>query len=318
MEYSSIAGFDMSESDLIAMTRQELLNEGILSRLVPISRLEEVKAEIMGVLSSMTDQGLIKYINACFDLQLEKAISDPKSVLIMGLSSPKVCFRFANGGRTIDAIVPPTYLDYTSTKAKIESILGKTLGANNRKYGFLQIPAKLLAVRSGLAEYGRNNITYVGDFGSHVRLSVYATDVPVGEHEWHEKRMMDSCESCEVCLRNCPTGAIDKSRFLLRAERCLTLINEEETEIPGWVDSSWHNCLVGCLRCQDVCPVNHKVSKQYAEGISFSDDETEILKRTTRLEDLQGELREKVESSGLSNVYPVLPRNIVLLLNRRS
>lgn len=316
MNYPSITGLDMSEPDLISLTKQELLSERIPSKVVPISRLEEVKAEITEVMSGITDPGLIKYINACFDFRSEKTIHNPRSILVMGVPSPKIRFHLAHGDQEIDAIVPPTYLDHSSAKGCIESVLSKTLGARHREYTCLQIPAKLLAVRSGLAEYGRNNITYVGDLGSHVRLMVYASDLPCEDHEWHDKRLMSSCEHCELCLRNCPTGAIDKSRFLLRAERCLTFLNEEETEMPGWVDSSWHNCLVGCLRCQDVCPANRKVAKQYIEGVSFSDEETEMLKNTSRSEDLQAGLKQKLERSGLSALYPVLPRNITLLLDK--
>jgi len=307
----------MKEPGLIALTRQELLSAGIRSKVVPICRLEEVKAEITKAMSGMIDPGLVKYINGCFDFASEKAIRDPRSILIMGVPSSKTRFHLMHDGLEVEAIVPPTYLDHASAKVRIESVLARTIGEHHHEYASLQIPAKLLAVRSGLAEYGRNNITYVGDLGSHVRIMVYASDLPCEDHEWHDKRLMNSCERCELCLRNCPTGAIDKSRFLLRAERCLTFLNEEETEMPGWVDSSWHHCLVGCLRCQDVCPANKKVAKQHVEGVSFSDEETEMLKKTSRSEDLQAGLNEKVENSGLSKLYPVLPRNIALLLNKR-
>jgi len=294
-----------------------LLNSGIRSKVVPMSRLEEVNAEIMKSMSGMTDPGLIKYINACFDFASEKAIHDPGSMLIMGVPSPKTRFHLMHESLEVDAIVPPTYLDYASANVRIESVLRRTLGERHREYASLQIPAKLLAVRSGLAEYGRNNITYVGDLGSHVRLMVYASDLPCENHEWHDKRMMSRCERCEICLRNCPTGAIDKSGFLLRAERCLTFLNEEETKIPDWVDSSWHHCLVGCLRCQDICPANRKVAKDSVEGATFSDEETDMLMKASCPEDLQAGLKEKVENSGLSRLYPVLPRNIALLLNNR-
>jgi len=306
----------MNDSDLIALLRQELLSEGIRSKTIPMSRFEEVKAEVTKSMNGMTDSGLIKYINACFDFATEKAIQNPRSILIMGVSSPKIRFRLTHEGQEVDAIVPPTYLDHADAKARIESVFKRILGEHDRRYVSLQIPVKLLAVRSGLAEYGRNNIAYVGDMGSHVRLMVFASDLVCGDHEWHEKRAMARCERCEICSRNCPTGAIDKSRFLLRAERCLTFLNEEETAIPEWVDTSWHHCLVGCLRCQDICPANNRVSKQCVEGPIFSEGETEMMMKSSRPEDLQADLRKKLEDSGLSSLYPVLPRNISLLLDK--
>lgn len=307
----------MSDSDLIALLRQELLSEGIRSKIVPTSRFEEVKADVTKSMNGMTDPGLIKYINACFDFATEKAMQNPRSILIMGVSSPKIRFRLTHEGQEVDAIVPPTYLDHADAKARIESVFERTLGEHNRRYASLQIPVKLLAVRSGLAEYGRNNITYVGDMGSYVRLMVFASDLVCGDYEWYEKRVMVRCERCEVCSRNCPTGAIDESRFLLRAEKCMTFLNEEEAVIPEWVDASWHHCLVGCLRCQDVCPANRNVSERYVEGPLFSEEETEELMKASRPEDLEANLRRKVEDSGLSKLYPVLPRNISLLLGQK-
>ncbi len=42
-----------------------------------------------------------------------------------------------------------------------------------------RIPVKLLAVRTGLAQYGRNNIAYVRNMGSLVRLDAFCTDAPL-------------------------------------------------------------------------------------------------------------------------------------------
>jgi len=307
----------LNELNMVNNLKRELLREGIQLKIIPISRLNEIRDEINQVLDGFTDQGILNYIRKYFDFDIEKDLQNPMSLVIMGVPSTKTIFRFNHDGKEIEAIVPHTYLDFFRTKDRIESILERTLGANGIKFAYLGIPAKLLAVRSGLAKYGRNNITYMGDMGSYVRLMVFATDLPVKDHEWFEKREMDSCRKCDLCLRNCPTGAIDGSRFLLRAERCLTFFNEEESEIPEWIENSWHNCLVGCMRCQEICPANKKVTKNVIEGAVFSADETEALMSTSKIEDLPSKLRKKVEDSGLSKLYPVLPRNIGLLLGDR-
>ncbi len=305
----------MDDSGLVALLVQNLLDEGIQLKRLPMSRFEEVKSEVRTSMGGMTNASLVKYISGYLDFAPEKAIRHPRSILVMAVPSPKMRFRFMHDGCEVEAIVPPTYLDYPVAKSRIESVLRRALGENGREYAALSVPAKLLAVRSGLAEYGRNNIAYVGSMGSYVRLMMYVSDLPCDEHEWHEKRVMARCERCGICIQNCPTGAIDRSRFLLRAERCLTFLNEEEAAIPDWADGSWHHCLVGCLRCQDVCPANRKVSKEYVEGEVFSEEETETLTRSSNYQDLQADLRKKLEASGLSRLFPVLPRNLVLLLN---
>lgn len=304
----------MNELNIVDNLKQEFLREGIQFKIVPISRWKEIRDEIAQVLDGLTDPGILRYIKACFNFDIEKGLQNPRSLLILGVPSPKVRFRFNHDGKEIEAIVPHTYLDFFSSKDRIETVLERSIGASGFKFAYLRIPAKLLAVRSGLARYGRNNIAYVEDMGSLVRLMIYASNLPVEDHEWYEKREMDRCKRCDLCLDNCPTGAIDSSRFLLRAERCLTYLNEEEPEIPKWVESSWHNCLVGCMRCQEVCPANKNVAKNVIEGITFSDEETKVLMSTLKIEDLPSDLRNKIEDSGLSVLYPVLPRNISLLL----
>jgi epoxyqueuosine reductase len=304
----------MKASDLAQELKEELLIEGIKSRWVPISRWKEIRDEINQVLDGLTDPGILKYIKRYYDFDIEKSLQNPRSLLILSIPNSKVRFHFNYDGKEIEAMVPSAYLNFFHVKDRIEPILERSLGASGFKFASLNIPRKLLAVRSGLARYGRNNITYVEDAGSYFQIMIYASDLPIEDHEWHEKRAMDMCEKCDLCLRNCPTGAIDESRFLLRAERCLTFFNEKDSEIPDWVESSWHNCLVGCMRCQDVCPANKKVSRNVIEGITFSGDETEILMRVTEIEDLPRALRKKVEDSDLSMLYPVLPRNIGLLL----
>ena len=305
---------NLNESDNLGKLGEELLEEGIKSRWVPISRWKEIRDEINQILDGLTDPGILKYIGTCYDFDIEKNLENSRSLLILSIPKSKVRFHFNYDGEEIEAIVPIGYLNLSYVKDRIEPILERSLGANGFKFASLQIPKKLLAVKSGLARYGRNNITYVEDAGSYFQLMTYASDLPVEDHEWHEKRVMKMCEKCDLCLRNCPTGAIDGSRFLLRAERCLTYFNEEESEIPDWVESSWHNCLVGCLRCQDVCPANKKVSRNIIEGTTFSGEETEILMRVSKIEDFPQALRKKVEDSELSMLYPVLPRNLGLLL----
>lgn len=308
----------MKATDLIKELKEELLVEGIQSRIVPISHWDEIRNEIEQVLEGISDQGILSYIRSYYDFDIEKGIENPRSIIIMGIPSPTIRFRFVFNGKEIEAIVPHSYLDYYIASDRVVPIMEKTLGKNGHSFARLKIPAKLLAVRSGLARYGRNNITYVGSLGSHVRYMMFASDLPVEEHEWHEKRAMNMCEKCDLCLRDCPTGAIDESRFLLRAERCLTFFNEEEAEFPDWVDSSWHNCLVGCLRCQDVCPANKRSSKNVIDRGTFSADETDMLMSVAKMEDLPAELRKRVEDSGLSALYPVLPRNLRLLLAAQS
>jgi epoxyqueuosine reductase len=130
--------------------------------------------------------------------------------------------------------------------------------------------------------------------------------------------MMDLCKECSACVQKCPTGAIPKDRFLLRVERCLTFHNEHPADVPfpNWIDPSWHNCLVGCLHCQKVCPANTKIINWTEPGPTFSEEETKLLLNGTTIENLPDETKSKVEEHNLANYLFVYPRNLGVILDR--
>jgi epoxyqueuosine reductase len=75
------------------------------------------------------------------------------------------------------------------------------------------LPLKTLAVYSGLARYGRNNISYVTGFGSYLQLMGAFSDLPCESDPWCEPKTLDRCSKCIACLQHCPTGAIADDRF---------------------------------------------------------------------------------------------------------
>ena len=70
------------------------------------------------------------------------------------------------------------------------------------------MPWKLLAVRSGLAQYGKNNITFIQGLGSFYRLVAFISDLPCAEDNWGEFKSLDDCRNCDACTKACPSGAI--------------------------------------------------------------------------------------------------------------
>jgi len=144
----------------------------------------------------------------------------------------------------------------------------------------------------------------------------FFTDYPAaGASRWQEPKMMDACRRCSACRRNCPTGAIDPNRFLLRAERCLTYFNERSADFPGWVDPAWHHCLFGCIRCQAVCPADRRVLSRIEEGAHFSEGETNLILENHPFRRIPASLKKKFKRFGWSaRDYGVLPRNIMAVL----
>jgi epoxyqueuosine reductase len=105
----------------------------------------------------------------------------------------------------------------------------------------------------------------------------------------------------------------------VHAERCLTFHNEKPGSVPfaAWIDPSWHNCLVGCLHCQRVCPENRSFWPWVEERAAFSQEETALLLEGTSVEKSPAATVEKMHRLGLDGYYDVLPRNLNALLYQR-
>ncbi len=83
-----------------------------------------------------------------------------------------------------------------------------------------------------------------------------------------------------------------------------------------WIDPSWHNCLIGCMICQSVCPLNRNVSDWVVDGGEFSETETEMILEGRSREELPVETAEKIRRLGLLEDLELLPRNLIRLMWR--
>ena len=87
---------------------------------------------------------------------------------------------------------------------------------------------------------------------------------------------------------------------------------------PAWIDPSWHNCLVGCLVCQRVCPQN-KGFLDWVEGKElFSQEETALILEGACLDRLSAETLRKLERFALAESLNALPRNLSVFITRQS
>jgi epoxyqueuosine reductase len=276
---------------------KKLFNEfeaaGFKAKAFKARHLEEIKDEF----EKLVDQGLLDrafYDNnlKSFSYDLEGILADAKTVIIVAAPQYKSIAEFDIGGRHLEAVIPPTYM-YPGVNGKITDILDRTFAVSGFRYARAVLPLKLIAVRSGLGTYGRNNICYIPGMGSFVRLNAYITNYEFEEDSWGAASIMDSCRSCSLCVEKCPTGAIRRERFLIHAHECMTNFNEYETPIPGWI-----NPLTAIIQ----------------ERITFNEKETDMILEGCAFESLPTDTRSKIYNAGLEVYYGVLPRNIRLLV----
>jgi epoxyqueuosine reductase len=180
-----------------------------------------------------------------------------------------------------------------------------------------RLPEKLLAVRSGLARYGKNNITYVPGMGSFHRPAVFVSDMPCDKDSWGELKRLKACAECTACVDACPTGAIVSHRFLVHAERCITFHNERSYEFPEWLDPAWHNSLVGCMICQNVCPMDQKFLNWQEDGATFSEEETAFFLNGVPQEKMPDKTIAKLQKLSMMEYANVFGRNLQAVLENQ-
>lgn len=295
---------------------QSLEKHGYSAGVISIKHLDSVKENIeSNHRKGLFDEEFYQERLIGFTFNPPKSLVETRSVIVIAVRQPQIRLIFTWKGKRIPVIVPPTYLHWQDTDKQAEKTLQETLEAEGYRVVKAFLPNKPLAVYSGLARYGRNNITYVSGMGSFHRLVAFYSDLP-WDGNWQELRMMERCQNCQVCVLYCPSSAISTERFLLRAERCIVFQNEKPGNIPfpRWLESSWHNCLVGCMHCQRVCPENRDFLEWIEDGMEFSSEETMFLLSGTPLYKFSVETIKKLEKSDLLDLIDLFPRNLQALL----
>ena len=309
----------VKQENISTLLQSAFESKGYKYRVVQASRAEELFQEI----NDRYDRGEIDA--GVFDIELtpnfEQSPSldfQPRSLFIMAGPSPPIRVMFEHESRSYSYTIPPTYRGF-SDDVHPRTLLAGVLGPRGFKVSKARVPMKLLATRTGMSRYGKNNISYIDGLGSFYRLEAAWSDYPVTSDEWHEPAALDACAKCKACQKACPTGAIVPDRFLVHVERCLTYFNENKPDFPAWVDVSWHNCLVGCLKCQLICPVNKHVKNWFVDGDTFSEDETRLIFDGASREQLSDATYQKLEDLGLigsPDDLEIIGRNLRVLIER--
>jgi epoxyqueuosine reductase len=302
----------------IQALQQHLTNRGFKSAIVSIRHLPELRDELeqlleSGLLNRDFYDETVSRLGLYWDFKPPADLPRAESIILVAVPVLKVRVPVTVSGQTSCVIIPPNYLN--STDKKMKGILSHYSQSYGLSFVKAILPEKLLAVRSGLARYGRNNIAYIDGWGSYFRLRTFFSDVPYPPDHWREMKMMEICDSCSACRKMCPTEAICEGRFLIRCERCLTFYNEGPEEFPEWIDSAWHNCLIGCMICQDVCPANKNFTDWINEGEAFTEEETMMIWDGMPIDKLPHVMVEKLRTLCVIDDYALLQRNLRVLLN---
>lgn len=115
------------------------------------------------------------------------------------------------------------------------------------------LPERYIAWSSGVGFIGKNNTLITEKYGSYVFLGEIITDLIVEP----DKKIMQKCGDCNICLEACPTSSIVEGPFGINnnSNICLSYITQKKD-----IEDSWFNKLngrlFGCDTCQEACPYN--------------------------------------------------------------
>lgn len=248
-------------------------------RTLPIERLADLQEDIeklrrAGQISdAKTFQGYLSEMK----FALPEDFADAQSLIVMAIAIKPLMVHFRFKGNRISAAMPPNYYEAGLTRKILHDEIQKNIivetGYHMERMSDT-FHLKLLAVRSGLGRYGRNNICYVDGMGSFLTLHAYLTDYRFAEDHWQEVQMLEQCQHCQVCQKQCPGGAIRADHFVIDVKRCLPLYNEIEGILPDWIPPKAHNAIFGCMKCQAPCPANRE-AMQWVEAVEdVTEEET--------------------------------------------
>lgn len=146
----------------------------------------------------------------------------------------------------------------------------RALGWPAKAYGdtktgdILHIP---LAIGAGLGQLGKHGSMICREYGSNFRLSSVGTDLPLALDEPVDIGIDDLCISCRRCTIDCPPGAINDKKLLVRGiEKWYVDFNKC---VPYFAEHG------GCAICLEVCPWSEP-------GRGFKLSETLLAKRSIR------------------------------------
>jgi epoxyqueuosine reductase len=293
--------------------------QGWKGQIIPVSHLSDLRELIYDRYEKgLIDETFFRDQLSFLSFDPPEDLPDACSIIIIAVPTPQMRIFFNWKSKLVPVVVPPTYINYTPRTENTRKFVADWLQSDGYRLAKAKLPLKTIAVHSGLAEYGRNNICYVNGMGSFLQLVGAFSDLPCDYDSWQEAKMLDQCESCVACLQHCPTRAIVNDRFIIHAELCLTYHNEALGDFPEWINPFWHHCLVGCMRCQNICPENKSVNKWFEDRVEFSEPETALLVKHVPFEQLPPETINKIDSLEISENYQSLCRNLSMIIGQEN
>lgn len=246
---------------------------------------------------------------------------DFHSILVISYPQPHANVTVAFGDSAYTATIPSGYYGHQRA-AEIVATIQEALTGDGLRAKRAYLPLKLLGARTGLTQYGKNNISYVADHGSQHRLLAFYTDLrldttsnaspdPISNAAPDpSSHNMALCKDCGLCAAACPYQAIPQDDFLLNTNRCLSFYMDLIDPLPEWVAQAPVQSLLGCNHCQSNCPVNQEGESSEVVHLGHIDSSsTADILSCEDYQSLSPETLAQTQFLDFSDWYPLFRRN---------
>ena len=156
--------------ELFAKLLKELHDSGFTVKTTSVGHIGELAKEITAFIEQKQVNEIIcqNYLSRWLNFDYREALPAARSIFIIAHPQWVTPLHFEYQGKNYRVIIPPAY-DIHEINSKLERLLNQVLAPAHYSFQSTSLPEKLLAVRTGLGVYGRNNICYVNGMGYHKR-----------------------------------------------------------------------------------------------------------------------------------------------------
>ncbi|MFZ0283572.1 MAG: tRNA epoxyqueuosine(34) reductase QueG [Bacteroidales bacterium] len=128
---------------------------------------------------------------------------------------------------------------------------------------------KAWAKEAGLGWQGRHSVVINKETGSFFFIGSLLLNIGL---DYDAPVTREHCGECRLCIKECPTGAINDN-WTIDARKCIAnLTIENRGSIPEELLPLLGRRIYGCDRCQEVCPWNKKATPNKTKEFSLNEE----------------------------------------------
>lgn len=205
-----------------------------------------------------------------------------KSIIVIGISY-NVDYKGKPDYRLKGSLSKSSWgLDYHRVlKNKMELLIDEIKKIKDFEYLYFADTGPLvdreLARKAGIGYYGKNCSIINKEYGSYIFLGYILTNLDI---EPNRDPSGSECGDCDLCIRACPTKALE-APFTLNPKRCISYLTQTKDSISIELREKMGIKIYGCDTCQKVCPKNKGII--YSQHQEFMPD---ITKGAVNLEEI--------------------------------